>query len=102
MIELQPKIYSVVYTFHSYRFSLFFILQVNSFHLPQHCIPPHSFMEVVKAFAKQGSAACDSVAIRADQKSYSYQQLISSAVNISRLLSSEDLKSVSKSHEIIM
>ncbi|OWM76492.1 hypothetical protein CDL15_Pgr005456 [Punica granatum] len=52
-----------------------------------------TFMEVVKAAAKQGSAACDSVAIRADQKSYSYQQLVSSAVNISRFLSSEDLNS---------
>ncbi|XP_057969327.1 probable CoA ligase CCL8 [Malania oleifera] len=45
-----------------------------------------SFMEVVKAVAKQGSEACGSVAIRAEQKSYSYSQLISSAWKISSLL----------------
>ncbi|KAK6912053.1 AMP-binding enzyme, C-terminal domain [Dillenia turbinata] len=51
-----------------------------------------TFMEVVKAVAKQGSAASQSVAIRADQKSYSYVQLISAAQNISDLLRSDDLK----------
>lgn len=48
-----------------------------------------TFMEVVKVAALQGSAACGSIAIRADQKSYSYQQLISSALDVSKLLSSE-------------
>ncbi|KAK4778030.1 hypothetical protein SAY87_018217 [Trapa incisa] len=54
---------------------------------------PTTFMDVVKAAAKQGSAASDSVAIRDDQKSYSYQQLLSGAVNISRLLSNKELQS---------
>ncbi|KAJ0075905.1 hypothetical protein Patl1_34256 [Pistacia atlantica] len=50
-----------------------------------------TFMEVVKAACIQGSVALDSVAIRADDKSYSYTQLVSSALRISRLLSSNDL-----------
>ncbi|XP_030526506.1 probable CoA ligase CCL8 [Rhodamnia argentea] len=53
-----------------------------------------SFMEVVKAAVKQGCSTRDSIAIRADQKSYSYLQLISSAFNVSKLLSSEDLKTI--------
>ncbi|XP_021912276.1 malonate--CoA ligase-like [Carica papaya] len=48
-----------------------------------------TLMEVVKAACKQGSAARDSIAIRADQKSYTYSQLISSAWKISRLLCEE-------------
>lgn len=51
-------------------------------------------MEVVKAAIKQGSTARDGIAIRADQKSYSYLQLISSAFDISKLLCSEDLKTI--------
>ncbi|KAF1865811.1 hypothetical protein Lal_00021812 [Lupinus albus] len=43
-------------------------------------------MEVLKGIAKQGLASHEGVAIRADQKSYSYQQLISSAQKISNLL----------------
>lgn len=54
-----------------------------------------SFMEVLKEVAKEGSAARDGVAIRADQKSYSYKQLISSARTISSLLSGADLNAVS-------
>jgi malonyl-CoA/methylmalonyl-CoA synthetase len=54
-------------------------------------------MEVVKAVATQGSAALHSVAIRADQQSYSYTQLISSALKISNILTSSDLKTVSNS-----
>lgn len=53
-----------------------------------------TFMEVVKAVARQGSASCESIAIRADQKSYSYAQLISSASKISKLLCSAGLKTV--------
>ncbi|KAM7254659.1 hypothetical protein ACFE04_004039 [Oxalis oulophora] len=45
-------------------------------------------MEVVKAAFKRASTASDSVAIRADQKSYSYTQLILAAQNISNLLCS--------------
>ncbi|OIW11890.1 hypothetical protein TanjilG_25803 [Lupinus angustifolius] len=43
-------------------------------------------MEVLKGIAKQGLASHEGVAIRADQKSYSYLQLISSAQKISNLL----------------
>lgn len=52
-------------------------------------------MEVVKEVAKQGSEACDSIAIRAYEKSYSYKQLFSSAWRISRLLCGADLDVVS-------
>lgn len=44
------------------------------------------FMEVIKAAWRSSSA--ENIAVRADQKSYTYTQLISSAVNISSLLSS--------------
>ncbi|KAL5575180.1 hypothetical protein UlMin_016879, partial [Ulmus minor] len=57
-----------------------------------------SSMEVVKEVAKQGSTAHDSVAIRADQKSYSYKQLISSALRISSLLSNAEINEAGK-HE---
>ncbi|KAG5537729.1 hypothetical protein RHGRI_024996 [Rhododendron griersonianum] len=53
-----------------------------------------TFMEVVNAVARQGSASCERVAIRADQKSYTYAQLISSALKISRLLCSANVKTV--------
>ncbi|GFZ04172.1 AMP-dependent synthetase and ligase family protein [Actinidia rufa] len=56
-------------------------------------------MEVVKAVARQGSASCESVAIRADQKSYTYGQLISSAWRISRLLCHACLKTVDGTRE---
>lgn len=52
-------------------------------------------MEVLKEVAKEGSAARDGVAIRADQKSYSYKQLVSSAWRISSLLCGTDLNAVS-------
>uniref|UniRef100_A0A7N2LN54 AMP-dependent synthetase/ligase domain-containing protein n=1 Tax=Quercus lobata TaxID=97700 RepID=A0A7N2LN54_QUELO len=51
-----------------------------------------TLMEVVKAVGQQGSAAPDSVAIRADQQSYSYRQIISSAVKISKFLNNSDIK----------
>ncbi|KAK7819635.1 malonate--coa ligase, partial [Quercus suber] len=54
--------------------------------------PSGTFMEVVKAVGRQGSAAPNSVAIRADQQSYSYIQIISSAVKISNLLNNSDIK----------
>ena len=54
-----------------------------------------SFMEVVKEVAKQGSAAHDGVAIRANEKSYTYKQLISAASRISTLLCGSDLNAVS-------
>lgn len=52
-------------------------------------------MELVRAVASTGSASPKSIAIRADQKSYTYHQLISSAQKISNLLCNADLKSVS-------
>lgn len=53
-------------------------------------------MEVVKAAAKQGTAVRDRVAIRADKQSYSYRQIISSALNISKILCSNDLNTTLK------
>ncbi|XP_021298736.1 malonate--CoA ligase isoform X2 [Herrania umbratica] len=57
-----------------------------------------SFMEVVKAACRQGSSAADSIAIRADQNSYTYRQLVASAFNISRLLSSSNNDGVISGH----
>ncbi|KAJ4718092.1 Malonate--CoA ligase [Melia azedarach] len=56
----------------------------------------NSFMEVVKAAYRQSSVSRDSVAIRADEKSYSYAQLVSSALKISSLLCSKDLKTTTE------
>ncbi|KAM7480471.1 hypothetical protein LguiA_028684 [Lonicera macranthoides] len=53
-----------------------------------------TFMEVVKAVAKQGSTTAEKIALRADQKSYNYIQLISSACTISRLLCNPGVKTV--------
>ncbi|KAG6736935.1 hypothetical protein POTOM_060118 [Populus tomentosa] len=55
---------------------------------------PGTFMEVVKKVYRQGTAAADSIAIRAEHKSYSYKQLISSAWEISDLLCNSGLKTV--------
>ncbi|KZV26078.1 malonate--CoA ligase [Dorcoceras hygrometricum] len=49
-------------------------------------------MELVEAVARRESISPGSIAIRADQKSYSYHQLISSARTISSLLCNPDLK----------
>ncbi|XP_049397934.1 probable CoA ligase CCL8 isoform X2 [Solanum stenotomum] len=51
-----------------------------------------SYMELVKEVASKGPESQKNVAIRADEKSYSYLQLISSARKISNLLSKLDLK----------
>ncbi|KAG4124951.1 hypothetical protein ERO13_D10G069600v2 [Gossypium hirsutum] len=51
---------------------------------------PATLMEVVKAAWRPSVAG--SIAIRADQKSYAYSQLLSSACNISRLLFSTNIK----------
>ncbi|CAN6707153.1 unnamed protein product [Malus baccata var. baccata] len=53
-----------------------------------------SSMEELKV-VNQGSATRDSIAIRSDHKSYSYNQLISSASRISRLLSTGELNDTS-------
>ncbi|XP_022721440.1 malonate--CoA ligase-like isoform X2 [Durio zibethinus] len=49
-----------------------------------------TFMDVIKAASRPSAA--ESIAIRADQKSYTYTQLFYSALNISRLLSSSNIK----------
>lgn len=51
-----------------------------------------SYMELVKEVASKGPESQKNIAIRADEKSYSYLQLISSARRISSLLSKLDLK----------
>lgn len=53
---------------------------------------PGMLMEVVKKVYRQGTAAADSIAIRAEHKSYSYEQLISSAWEISDLLCNSGLE----------
>eukprot|EP00262_Sarcandra_glabra_P003779 TRINITY_DN14565_c1_g2_i1.p1 TRINITY_DN14565_c1_g2~~TRINITY_DN14565_c1_g2_i1.p1 ORF type:complete len:638 (+),score=122.16 TRINITY_DN14565_c1_g2_i1:246-2159(+) len=52
-----------------------------------------TFMEVIKTAARQSSASHESIVLRVDQKSYSYVQLISSALKISNLLHNSDFKS---------
>ncbi|KAF3613613.1 hypothetical protein FXO38_36138 [Capsicum annuum] len=54
-----------------------------------------SYMELVKEVANKGPESQQNIAIRADEKSYSYLQLISSARRISNLLSKLGLKTVS-------
>lgn len=49
-------------------------------------------MELVKEVANKGPESQKNIAIRADEKSYSYLQLLSSARRISNLLSKLDLK----------
>ncbi|XP_019224889.1 PREDICTED: malonate--CoA ligase isoform X1 [Nicotiana attenuata] len=51
-----------------------------------------SYMELVKEVASKGPESQENIAIRADEKSYTYLQLISSARRISNLLSNLDLK----------
>ncbi|KAK2654766.1 hypothetical protein Ddye_014622 [Dipteronia dyeriana] len=58
----------------------------------------NTFMEVFKATCRQGSLSRDSVAIRSDQQSYSYGQLVSSALKISALLSSNETSSHGSLH----
>ncbi|XP_038692196.1 malonate--CoA ligase-like isoform X2 [Tripterygium wilfordii] len=61
--------------------------------------PSVASMEVLKAVHRQGAAAQDSIAIRADNKSYSYGQLISSARKISNLLNDANFKNTESKHE---
>ncbi|GFZ04126.1 AMP-dependent synthetase and ligase family protein [Actinidia rufa] len=84
--------------------SLFVVSFLGPNFLLSHCrrfysLDHNTFMEVAKAVARQGSASCESVAIRADQKSYTYGQLISSAWRISRLLCHACLKTVDGTRE---
>lgn len=56
-------------------------------------------MELVEAVARKESTSPGSIAIRADQQSYSYHQLISSARMISSLFFNADLKTVDDANE---
>ncbi|KAJ8452072.1 hypothetical protein Cgig2_016653 [Carnegiea gigantea] len=58
-------------------------------------------MEVVKAVARQGSAASTSIAVRADRKSYSYGELLLSAQKISNLLCASDSRSTLNGTEAV-
>ncbi|XP_076921390.1 putative CoA ligase CCL8 [Bidens hawaiensis] len=49
-----------------------------------------TFMEVVKAVASNGSTSHQNLALKADNKSYGYNHLVSSAWKISHLLSNDD------------
>ncbi|ESR40182.1 hypothetical protein CICLE_v10025185mg [Citrus x clementina] len=84
----------------SNNFEALFARRTTPFRFPQarfrSSFHSNSFMEVFKAAYKKRSMARDSVAIRADQKSYSYDQLVSSALRISSLLCSNDLKTTSE------
>ncbi|KAG2305963.1 hypothetical protein Bca52824_025711, partial [Brassica carinata] len=51
-----------------------------------------SVMEVFKAVFSEGSNASDRIAIKSDGKSYSYGQLTSSALTISKLFHNDDTK----------
>lgn len=53
-----------------------------------------SLMEVFKAAFSEGSNSCDRIAIKADGKSYSYGQITSSALRISKLLCKDDTTNV--------
>ncbi|KAF5739160.1 malonate--CoA ligase [Tripterygium wilfordii] len=61
-------------------------------------LPSVASMEVVKAVFRQGAAAQDTIAIRAEDKSCSYGQLISSARKISNILNGANLKTMSESN----
>nr|GEY46842.1 malonate--CoA ligase [Tanacetum cinerariifolium] len=56
-------------------------------------------MEVVKTIASHGSASHESLALKADGKSYGYKHLVSSASRISLLLSSQDQKIINGTTE---
>ncbi|XP_010465627.1 PREDICTED: malonate--CoA ligase [Camelina sativa] len=63
------------------------------FHSNRHLFSSQSgsLMEVFKAACSEGSSSsCDRIAIKADGKSYSYGQLISSALSISKLFSKDN------------
>lgn len=55
-------------------------------------------MEVVKEVAGHGSTSHGNLALKADNKSYGYSHLVSSAWNISHLLSNHDQKTVSSKY----
>ncbi|KAG2722900.1 hypothetical protein I3760_02G148500 [Carya illinoinensis] len=99
---MSPSSFKSV-NYHLFRppFTLSFGSLLRKLTTPLACVYPSrlysssssgTLMEVVKEVVKQGSAAGDGVAIRADKQSYSYVQLISSALKISNILSSNDLK----------
>lgn len=56
----------------------------------------NTFMDVVKATLKRASTAHDSVAIRAENNSYSFAQIVSSAWSICNYLCNGNFESVSR------
>ncbi|XAR50655.1 Long-chain-fatty-acid--CoA ligase [Bertholletia excelsa] len=54
----------------------------------------NTFMEVLKEVARHGSSSSKKIAIRADQRSYTYANLISSAKRISKLLCNAEVKNL--------
>ncbi|KAJ8638184.1 hypothetical protein MRB53_012451 [Persea americana] len=88
----KPPSFSSFYTFCRLGFSSILI------HHPSSSRPRFlsgsslTFMEVVKEAARQGSATHKSMALRVDQLSYSYFQLVLSAWKISNLLRNRDFK----------
>ncbi|KAI5433121.1 hypothetical protein KIW84_020417 [Lathyrus oleraceus] len=81
--------------FPHHHFSLFSINYSSSqFRSSSHSSSSQSttLMDIFKAIAKQEVAAHGSVSIRDDQKSYSYNQLISLAQKLSNLLCENDVK----------
>lgn len=57
----------------------------------------NTFMDVVKATLKRASTAHDSVAVRAENNSYSFAEIVSSAWSICNHLRNGNFKSVSMS-----
>ncbi|KAG9456124.1 hypothetical protein H6P81_000632 [Aristolochia fimbriata] len=58
-----------------------------------------TFMEVVRTAAKHSSSSHESIALRVDQKSYTYSQLVASASKVSSILSSLNLKSIEEKNK---
>lgn len=50
------------------------------------------YMEFIKSVLKRGPSGCDAVAIRANNKSYTYDQIVTSAWNTSNMLCESGLK----------
>lgn len=55
----------------------------------------HTFMEVAKEALRHASANHERTAIISDQKSYSYAQIVASALDISNILSNKWIENVS-------
>ena len=98
-MSLRNQCYEKMIVNTKYRYFKICIIHASLYHST--AARYSTFMEVIKAVARQGSATVESVAIRANQKSYSYNQLISSARKISSLLCNGDIKPVSSKQLLI-